>query len=114
MDMQRRRFLLGLTALQAAASLDAQSSGDMIYRKLGTTGERVSAIGLGGAHIGFPKDDNESIGIVRTAVDRGITFLDNSWDYSKGRCETLMGKALQDGYRKRVFLMTKFNGRTRA
>lgn len=114
MDLQRRDFLLGLAALQAAASLDAQTSGGMIYRNLGTTGERVSAIGLGGAHIGFPKDDNESIRIVRTAVDRGITFLDNSWDYSKGRCETLMGKALQDGYRKRVFLMTKFNGRTRA
>ena len=113
-DMQRREFILGLTALQAAAALEAQTSGDMIYRKLGSTGERVSAIGLGGAHIGFPKDDNDSIRIVRTAVDRGITFLDNSWDYSKGRCETLMGKALQDGYRKRVFLMTKFNGRTRA
>lgn len=109
----RREFILGLAALQAAAALDAQTSGDMIYRNLGTTGERVSAIGLGGAHIGFPKDDNESIRIVRAAVDRGITFLDNSWDYSNGRCEVLMGKALQDGYRKRVFLMTKFNGRTR-
>ncbi len=113
MDIQRRDFILGVTTLQAAASLEAQASEDMIYRNLGTTGERVSAIGLGGAHIGMPKDDDESIRIVRTAVDRGITFLDNSWDYSKGRCELLMGKALQDGYRKRVFLMTKFNGRTR-
>jgi predicted aldo/keto reductase-like oxidoreductase len=113
MDFQRREFILSLASLQAAASLQAQKTGDMIYRNLGTTGERVSAIGLGGAHIGFPKDDNESIRIVRTAIDRGITFLDNSWDYSKGRCEILMGKALQDGYRKRVFLMTKFNGRTR-
>ncbi len=113
MDMQRRGFLLGLTTLQAAISLEGQSSDGMIYRKLGTTGERVSAIGLGGAHMGMPKDDDECIRIVRSAVDRGINFLDNSWDYSKGRCEILMGKALQDGYRKRVFLMTKFNGRTR-
>src|SRR5438128_463111 len=113
-DLQRREFILGLAALQAAASLNAQTSGGMIYRNLGTTGERVSAIGLGGAHIGFSKDDNECIRIVRSAVDRGITFLDNSWDYSRGRCEVLMGKALQDGYRKRIFLMTKFNGRTRA
>jgi len=112
--MQRREFILGLAALRMAASLEAQTTGDMIYRKFGSTNETVSAIGLGGAHIGFPKDDNEPVRIVRSAVDRGITFLDNSWDYSKGRCEILMGKALQDGYRKRVFLMTKFNGRTRA
>jgi aryl-alcohol dehydrogenase-like predicted oxidoreductase len=85
----------------------------MIYRKLGTTGERVSAIGLGGYHIGVPNDDNEGIRIIRTAVDRGITFLDNSWDYHDGGSEIRMGKALRDGYRKRVFLMTKYDGRTR-
>lgn len=73
--MKTTDLILGLAALQAAASLEAQTSGDMIYRKLENTGERVSAIGLGGAHIGFPKDDKDSIRIVRTAVDRGITFL---------------------------------------
>lgn len=85
----------------------------MIYRQLGSTGERVSAIGLGGYHIGVPKDKNESIRIIRSAVDRGITFLDNSWDYHDGASEIRMGEALKDGYRKRVFLMTKYNGRTR-
>jgi aryl-alcohol dehydrogenase-like predicted oxidoreductase len=85
----------------------------MSYRKLGSTGERVSAIGLGGYHIGVPKDDSEGIRIIRSAVDRGITFLDNSWDYHDGGSEIRMGKALKDGYRKRVFLMTKYNGRTR-
>ena len=85
----------------------------MIYRKLGSTGERVSAIGLGGYHIGVPKDENESVRIIRTAVDRGINFLDNSWDYHDGASEIRMGKALKDGYRNRVFLMTKYNVRTR-
>jgi aryl-alcohol dehydrogenase-like predicted oxidoreductase len=71
----------------------------MIYRTLGKTGERVSAVGLGGAHIGRPSEE-EGVRLVRTAIDRGITFMDNCWDYSNGTCETWMGKALTDGYRK--------------
>src|SRR5256714_10685223 len=110
--MQRREFIAGLTALQLAASLEAETSNEMIYRKLGNTGERVSAIGLGGYHIGVPEDEKEGIRIIRSAVDRGITFLDNSWDYHDGGSELRMGNALKDGYRKRVFLMTKYNGRT--
>jgi aryl-alcohol dehydrogenase-like predicted oxidoreductase len=85
----------------------------MIYRALGKTGERVSAIGLGGHHIGRPKDPNEGIRIIRSAIDRGITFMDNAWDYHDGESERRMGTALRDGYRQRVFLMTKFDGRTR-
>jgi aryl-alcohol dehydrogenase-like predicted oxidoreductase len=112
--MERRQFLTTLAALQVAAGLDAQTFNGMIYRNLGTTGERVSAIGLGGYHMGVPKRESESIRIVRSAVDRGITFLDNSCDYHEGASEIQMGKALRDGYRKRVFLMTKFDGRTRA
>jgi predicted aldo/keto reductase-like oxidoreductase len=110
--MERRQFIGGLAALPVA-SLQAGSSETMIYRKLGSTGERVSAIGLGGYHIGVPKDENESVRIIRTAVDRGINFLDNSWDYHDGASEIRMGKALKDGYRNRVFLMTKYNVRTR-
>src|SRR3954463_5793003 len=112
-DIKRREFFLGLAALQAAAPLEAAASNGMIYRKLGSTGERVSAIGLGGYHIGVPKDEKEGIRIIRTAVDRGITFLDNSCDYHNGKSEIWMGKALKDGYRKRIFLMTKYNGRTK-
>jgi predicted aldo/keto reductase-like oxidoreductase len=112
--MERRDFLTMLAALQAAAKLDAQTSNGMIYRNLGTTGERVSALGLGGYHMGVPKEESESIRIVRSAIDRGVTFLDNSCDYHDGASEIRMGKALKDGYRKRVFLMTKYNGRTRA
>ena len=85
----------------------------MIYRTLGSTGEKVSAIGLGGFHIGSQADERESIQIIRSAVDRGMTFLDNSWDYNQGASEIRMGKALRDGYRQKVFLMTKFDGRTR-
>ena len=99
----------------SASVLSGQTrSGDMIYRTLGKTGERVSAIGLGGAHIGRPKEEAEGIRIIRSAVDRGINFLDNCWDYSDGKCEVWMGKALRDGYRQKVFLMTKFDGRTKA
>jgi predicted aldo/keto reductase-like oxidoreductase len=87
---------------------------DMPYRVLGRTGERVSAIGLGGWHLGFEQiDEALSIRIIRTAIDRGITFMDNSWDYNDGRSELRMGKALKDGYRGKVFLMTKIDGRTK-
>lgn len=87
--------------------------GDMVYRKLGKTGEEVSLIGLGGFHIGKQTDEQKSIRLVRTAIDRGITFLDNSWDYNDGKSEERMGKALRDGYRQKIFLMTKLDGRTK-
>jgi predicted aldo/keto reductase-like oxidoreductase len=84
-------------------------------RTLGRTGERVSAIGLGGVHLGkLDLPEPESIRIIRAAIDAGINFLDNSWDYNDGRSEVRMGKALRDGYRKRAFLMTKIDGQTRA
>ena len=116
----RRREFLGTVGGLSIATLISQGlfaadehQGDMIYRKLGRTGERVSAIGLGGYHIGIPQEEQESVRLIRSAIDRGITFLDNSWDYMEGKCEVLMGKALRDGYRQKVFLMTKFDGRTR-
>jgi aryl-alcohol dehydrogenase-like predicted oxidoreductase len=87
---------------------------EMPYRILGRTGARVSAIGLGGWHIGFKEmSDSLSIRIMRTAIDRGINFLDNSWDYNEGASEVRMGKALRDGYREKVFLMTKIDGRSK-
>jgi aryl-alcohol dehydrogenase-like predicted oxidoreductase len=87
---------------------------EMPYRVLGRTGQQVSAIGLGGWHIGFKDlEEDLSIRIIRTAIDRGINFLDNSWDYNEGASEIRMGKALQDGYRQKVFLMTKIDGRSK-
>src|SRR5436189_5057383 len=80
--------------------------GDMRYRALGRTGEQVSVIGLGGHHIGRQKEEAQSIKIIRAAIDAGITFLDNCWDYHDGGSEVRMGKALQGGYRNKVFLMT--------
>jgi predicted aldo/keto reductase-like oxidoreductase len=94
------------------ASGEASGSG-MIYRTLGKTGEKVSAIGLGGYHIGNQSDPQESIRIIRTAIDNGITFMDNCWDYNDGQSEVRMGQALRDGYRQKVFLMTKYDGRTK-
>jgi len=115
--MDRRQALnviagAGIAALARAQSTETTQPNGMIYRKLGSTGERVSAIGIGGSHIGAPSED-EAIRIVRSALDRGITFLDNCWDYGDGECEIRMGKALRDGYRQKAFLMTKFDGRTK-
>ena len=85
----------------------------MIYRELGKTGERVSAIGLGGYHLGKSPDSDASIKLIRQTIDSGITFMDNCWDYNDGLSEVRMGRALRDGYRQKVFLMTKFDGRTK-
>src|SRR5213080_2150961 len=119
-DMTRRDFVRSIATTGIAVGMEAQAwaaetkSGEMIYRTLGRTGEKVSAIGLGGFHIGVPKDEREGIRIVRSAVDRGINFMDNSWDYHDGGSEIRMGKALRDGYRDKVFLMTKIDGRTKS
>src|SRR5437016_12148830 len=83
------------------------------YRRLGRTGEMVSLIGVGGYHLGRQADEQETIRIVRTAVDSGINFLDNCWDYHEGISEIRMGKALRDGYREKAFLMTKIDGRSK-
>jgi len=90
------------------------SQSAMPTRTLGRTGEVVSAIGLGGWHLSLKHvDTNLADRIMRSAADRGINFFDNSWDYNGGESEKRMGKTLRDGYRDRVFLMTKINGRTK-
>ncbi len=85
----------------------------MQYRTLGRTGERVSAIGLGGAHVARPADPAETTRIIHAAIDGGLTFMDNCWDYHNGQAEVKMGYALRGGYRERVFLMTKIDGHSR-
>ena len=117
-DFSRRDFvrLSAATGLAVGAGAQAwgaesQTSG-MIYRTLGRTGEKTSAIGLGGYHIGVPPEQ-EGIRIIRAAIDRGITFMDNCWDYHEGGSELRMGRALRDGYREKVYLMTKIDGRTK-
>ena len=88
--------------------------GDMLYRTLGHTGERVSLIGMGGAHLSRkPLTEDSAVKLIHAALDRGINFLDNSWDYGHGNSEKWMGTALaQGGYRQKAFLMTKLDGRT--
>ena len=89
--------------------------GEMLYRELGSTGEKVSAIGMGGSHLGLATVmEDEAIKLIHQGLDRGINFLDNSWDYNEGRSEERVGKALsQGGYRKKAFVMTKIDGRTK-
>jgi predicted aldo/keto reductase-like oxidoreductase len=91
----------------------ADTKAEVPRRTLGRTGEKVSMVGLGGYHIGSQKNEQESIRIIRTALDNGINFLDNCWDYNGGESEVRMGKALRDGYRQRAFVMTKIDGRTK-
>jgi aryl-alcohol dehydrogenase-like predicted oxidoreductase len=90
------------------------TTSELPTRPLGRTGERVSAIGLGGWHLALPHVDAKlSVRLIHAAIERGITFMDNCWDYNDGASEERMGKALADGRRARVFLMTKIDGRSR-
>lgn len=123
--MDRRQFIHGLAALGMATTVGQvpglvppagamPDKGRVPYRQLGKTGEKVSLVGLGGYHLGAVPDEKETIRIVRTAIDNGINFMDNCWDYHDGLSEIRMGKALRDGYRRQVFLMTKIDGHTQA
>ena len=98
---------------QIATPDAAVSKAEMPMRALGKTGVMVSMVGLGGFHVGVQKDQQESIRIIRSALDRGINFLDNCWDYNDGKSEDRVGKALKDGYREKAFVMTKLDGRTK-
>ncbi len=90
------------------------AEGNMPYRVLGRTGVQVSALGLGGSHIGSPKlSSAEAVRIIHAALDGGLSFMDNSWDYNEGESERRLGKALKAGYRSRAFVMTKVDGRTK-
>jgi len=118
----RRRFLQwGLGGALAglagrggpALAADQLPEGKMPMRALGRTGVQVSLVGLGGYHIGQAPDEKTATRIIRAAIDHGINFMDNCWDYNDGKSHLWMGRALRDGYRRRVFLMTKIDGRTR-
>jgi len=125
----RRRTFLGTAAVAALAvacrnrkndaddehraGRAAVRSATVPRRPLGSTGVTVSAIGIGGYHLGIPTDEADAIRIVHAALDRGVDFLDNCWDYHSGKSEERMGKALADGRRKKAFLMTKLDGRTK-
>jgi predicted aldo/keto reductase-like oxidoreductase len=116
-ELTRREFVkltvaTSLAVCTGANLWAAETRNDIPYRPLGRTGEKVSAIGLGGYHIGNPSED-EGIRIIRSAIDRGINFLDNCWDYHDGDSEVRMGKALRDGYRAKAFLMSKIDGQTK-
>ena len=100
----------------ASAKPPPRRAGDIPRRILGRTGVEVTAMGLGGYHLGLIKGARLAVRIVQQAVDEGITFLDNAWEYHDGRSEEIVGEALAGGRRDRVFLMTKVctHGRDRA
>jgi predicted aldo/keto reductase-like oxidoreductase len=114
--MDRRNFLKKAAAVSVVTSLNSKRSraaGEPVpHRTLGRSGEKVSIIGVGGYHLGRPSE-KEAIRIIRTALDNGVNFLDNCWDYNDGVSEERMGKALRDGYRQKAFLMTKIDGQTK-
>lgn len=125
--MERRDFIRTTAAGLAAAAGAGAATGAgnveprvlpenpaMKYRTLGRSGQRVSMVGVGGFHLGHPKDSAEATRIVHGAIDHGVTFFDNCWDYNGGESEARLGRALEGGRRDRVFLMTKIDGRTSA
>jgi aryl-alcohol dehydrogenase-like predicted oxidoreductase len=103
-----RKGIAGVAQMQA----DPPGGAAMPMRRLGRTGVEVSLMGLGGFHLGSVPSENDAIRIVHEAMDRGLTFLDNCWDYHGGESERRMGKALRGAYRDKAFLMTKLDGRT--
>ncbi|MBI4866339.1 MAG: aldo/keto reductase [Candidatus Wallbacteria bacterium] len=119
--IRRRQFLktglaAGLAALAVPAGrlLARPAAGRMPMRPLGLTGEQVSLLGLGGFHVGIDGlTDAEAIALIRTALDGGVTFLDNAREYNGGRSEERVGKALQGAWRERAFVMTKNCAHTR-
>jgi aryl-alcohol dehydrogenase-like predicted oxidoreductase len=136
MSLSRRRFVQGVGALAVSAAMLRRARGDapkgpqkgapkegeielpagavMPLRTLGRTGVKVSLLGIGGFHLGIPKDDKEAVRIIHAAMDHGVTFLDNCWDYNGGKSEQRMGQALAEpSRRQKAFLMTKLDGRTR-
>jgi len=122
-SLSRREFLEFASAGVIAGALEgafppanasAEVKNGIPYRELGRTGQRVSLVGIGGYHLGKQADPNVGIAIIRKALDEGINFLDNCWDYNGGESEIRMGKALRDGYREKAFLMTKIDGRSKA
>jgi aryl-alcohol dehydrogenase-like predicted oxidoreductase len=111
---QRRggRLVEGGAAPSEAARSPAHANSPIPQRPFGSTGEEVSALGLGGYHLGIP-EESEALRIMHRAIDEGVTFFDNCWSYHEGESERRMGKALLGGKRQRVFLMTKIDARTR-
>ena len=106
---------MGAGLVSGVTGSGSSNNGEMPYRTLGHTGEKVSCIGMGGFHLGKSEiSESDAIKLIHTGIDRGINFMDNSWDYNKGESERRMGKALKEGgYRNRAFLMTKIDGRTK-
>ncbi len=108
-----------LATVLTPGALTSCGNGNMARRVLGRTGEKVSLLTVGGLHMSWIETadghidikEQESIGIVRGAIDAGVNFCDNAFSYNEGRSEEMMGKALKNGYREKTMIMTKLTGR---
>ena len=114
MKASRRDFLkvgagamAGISGVGEGTAAPAGKAPGMIYRKFGSTGVDISAIGVGGHHLGDVPTLDEAVQLVHQAIDAGVTFFDNAWEYYNGKTETILGRALRGGRREKVFLMTK-------
>ena len=106
MPTKTRRRSAAVTRTSSRTSLRTGTE-EIPRRPFGSTGEMVSALGMGGFHLGLVGSEREATSLVRNAIDAGVTFMDNAWEYHDGTSETRMGKALANGWRQRVFLMSK-------
>jgi aryl-alcohol dehydrogenase-like predicted oxidoreductase len=91
----------------AAATVNDPRTAAVSRRLLGRTGVSVSVVGIGGSHLGEVRDPDEAVAIVHRAIDAGVNFFDNAWEYHDGKSEVVLGRALQGGWRDRAFVMTK-------
>jgi uncharacterized protein len=117
MNTSRRDFLKvgagavaaisGVSGMAERTAAPAGEAPDMIYRKFGSTNTHIYAIGVAGHHLGDLPTLDEAVLLIHEAIDAGVTFFDNTWEYYNGRTETILGRALRDGRREKVFLMTK-------
>jgi aryl-alcohol dehydrogenase-like predicted oxidoreductase len=105
-DVTRRTFVEALMAGTAGFAAQGQSNAEIPKRPLGNTGLKVSVLGIGGYHLGSADSDSEATQIVNEALDAGIDFFDNAWEYHQGLSEERLGRALK-GKRDRAVVMTK-------
>jgi aryl-alcohol dehydrogenase-like predicted oxidoreductase len=115
----RREFIRAASAAAILSPALLRGASDKLgailpQRQLGSTSEKITAIGLGGHHVGVGRDEKNAQALIERAIERGIRFFDNAVNYQDGTSETYYGKFLTPKYREHVFLTTKSSRTTAA